>query len=100
MTTLAEMAARLGYVAKAGEHFQQAISAGPSHVYLLGAYSDFLLDQERFSEVITLLHDKTRVDTLLLRLALAERAAPNSKQLLAKHARPIARSLRGQPPSR
>ena len=41
--------------------------------YLLGAYADFLLDQDRPGEVLALLDDETRIDPLLLRLALAER---------------------------
>ena len=41
--------------------------------YLLGAYADFLLDQDRPGEVLELLEDESRIDPLLLRLALAER---------------------------
>jgi hypothetical protein len=40
--------------------------------YLLGAYADFLLDQDRPGEVLELLADASRIDPLLLRLALAE----------------------------
>ena len=39
---------------------------------MLNAYADFLLDQKRPAEVIALLNDKTRIDSLLLRLALAK----------------------------
>src|SRR5262249_54962933 len=41
---------------------------------LLGAYSDWLLDQGRAAEVLSLLGNETRVDPLLLRLALAQKA--------------------------
>jgi hypothetical protein len=39
--------------------------------YLLAAYSDFLLDRGRPREVVALLRDKTRIDPLLLRYAMA-----------------------------
>ncbi len=42
---------------------------------MLGAYSDWLLDQQRAADVIALVGNETRVDALLLRLALAQRAA-------------------------
>ncbi|MGH9817709.1 MAG: hypothetical protein ACRD6I_16665, partial [Candidatus Acidiferrales bacterium] len=42
--------------------------------YLLSAYADFLLDQGRYAEAARLLRAETRVDGLLLRLALAEHA--------------------------
>ena len=45
----------------------------PRDPYLLGAYADFLLDQDRPGEVLELLEDESRIDPLLLRLALAER---------------------------
>jgi hypothetical protein len=41
---------------------------------LLASYADFLLDQREFRSVQTLLAPYQRQDTLLLRLALAERA--------------------------
>ena len=71
LTLLAEMAERLGDVAMAEKHFQHAIKLGDPDTYLLGAYSDFLLDQHRPQEVINLLKTKTRVDPLLLRYAEA-----------------------------
>jgi Tfp pilus assembly protein PilF len=73
-TVLAEMAARAGADARAESHFRQALSAGEPDGYLLGAYADFLLDHGRAAEVVTLLKDKTRVDALLLRYALALQA--------------------------
>ncbi|MEI2771137.1 MAG: hypothetical protein V9G98_10510 [Candidatus Competibacter sp.] len=46
---------------------------GRRNVYLLGAYADFLLDQNHPAEARALLQDEQRADNLLLRLALAER---------------------------
>ncbi len=46
----------------------------PPDSYLLGSYADFLLDRKRAAEVLPLLKNKTRVDALLLRYALALRA--------------------------
>jgi hypothetical protein len=62
----------LGYVAAAERHFRDALSLARDP-YLLGAYADFLLDQDRPDEVVELLEDESRIDPLLLRLALAER---------------------------
>ncbi len=71
LTLLAEMALRLGDVVAADKTFQQAIKIEKPDSYLLGAYSDFLLDQNRPQEVINLLKDKTNIDALLLRYAEA-----------------------------
>jgi len=72
LTILAEIAARAGDPAAAERHFRGALALGIRDAYLLGAYADFLLDQERPAEVRVLLAEETRVDPLLLRLALAE----------------------------
>jgi tetratricopeptide (TPR) repeat protein len=79
-TTLAEMAVRLGKMSDAEDHFRAALVLGPGDVYLLGAFADFLLDQGRPAEVIPLLQDKSQIDALLLRLALAERLDGNERQ--------------------
>lgn len=71
---LAEIAERRGDAAAAERHYRAALRAGQDDAYLLGAYADFLLDQRRSAEVVTLLKDYTRNDGLLLRLALAEQA--------------------------
>jgi Tfp pilus assembly protein PilF len=73
-TLLAEMAARAGADAQAEAHFHDALALGDPDGYLLGAYADFLLDHGRAPEVVRLLKDKTRVDPLLLRYALALQA--------------------------
>ena len=73
LTVLAEMAERMGRIADAEQHFKQALALGHRDGYLLGAYTDFLLDQGRVTEVIELLKDGLRADGLLLRVALAEK---------------------------
>jgi len=74
-TLLGEMAARMGDTADAEAHFHRALAVGEPDSYLLGAWSDFLLDHGRAQEVVRLLKDKTRVDALLLRYALALQAS-------------------------
>ncbi len=75
LTQLGEMAGRLGMTAKADAHFRAALQIAPSDPYLLGAYSDFLLDLGKPESVADLLRRFTRIDGLLLRLAEAEARA-------------------------
>jgi tetratricopeptide (TPR) repeat protein len=70
---LAELAQRLDQPAQAEAHFRQALALNIADTFLLAAYADFLLDQGRSVEVVTMLKDKLPSDTLLLRLVLAER---------------------------
>ena len=79
LTLLAEMAARLGDDIAAEQYFQNAMKTEEPDGYLLGAYSDFLLDKKRPQEVVKLLKTKTRIDPLLLRYAEALKAI-NSTQ--------------------
>ena len=72
-TTLGEIAHRLGDAA-AEAHFAAALRADPRDLYLIGAYSDWLLDQGRPADVIPLVIKETRVDPLVLRLGLAQQA--------------------------
>jgi len=74
LTLLGEIAARLGQFAQAERHFLEALGFGRRDVYVLAAYADYLLDQGRYAEVARLLRAETRVDGLLLRVALAEHA--------------------------
>ncbi|MDO9106412.1 MAG: hypothetical protein Q7U57_15780 [Methylovulum sp.] len=83
LTILAEIAARLGDNGAAETHYLQALALKQRDVYLLSAYSDFLLDQNRPADVVTLLGGDTRPDGLLLRLALAEQALGSAT--LAQH---------------
>ncbi len=73
LTLAAETAERLDD--KSAEHwFGRAMTLDPTDPYLLAAWSDWLLDHGRPREVAALLGRYTRVDPLLLRLALAEQA--------------------------
>jgi len=97
-TLLAEMAARAGDDAAAEAHFRKALGFKEPDSYLLGAWSDFLLDHGRAQEVARLLKDKTRVDALLLRYALALTAMKSPEaaaQTAALGARFDAAQLRG-----
>lgn len=83
LTLLAEMATRRGETALAETRYRQALAQHPRDSYLLGAYSDFLLDQQRPLEVIKLLKDQQRIDALLLRYALALQAVSDQAAALA-----------------
>jgi Tfp pilus assembly protein PilF len=72
-TLLGEIAHRRGDPA-AERHFRAALAVGNKDAYLLAAYGDWLLDQGRPGDVVGLLQNENRNDTLLLRLALAQQA--------------------------
>jgi predicted Zn-dependent protease len=74
LTALAEAEVRLGHQAEAEADFKKALALGGRDPYLLGAYTDLLLDEDRTTEVVDLLKNETRADALLLRLTLAESA--------------------------
>ena len=78
-TRLAEIADRRGSLAVAERAFKDALALGLPDVYLQAAYADFLLDNGRPQEVLTLLKDGARADVLLLRLALAAKAAGDAR---------------------
>ena len=78
-TRLAEMALRLQKPNDAEVHFRAALALGINDQFLLGAYSDFLLEQGRPAEVVKLLADWERSDVLLLRLAMAGAALKDSR---------------------
>ncbi len=78
-TRLAEMAVRLQRHELAEDYFKRALQLGITDQFLLGAYADFLLARERPAEVLTLLAGWERSDILLLRLALAGRAAKDTR---------------------
>jgi len=84
LTLLAEMAARRGDATVAERRYRQALAQQPRDSYLLGAWSDFLLDQQRPQEVIALLQGEQRIDALLLRYALALQAVPGQQAALAR----------------
>jgi hypothetical protein len=88
LTRLGEVAAWRGNSEQAQAHYTAALAVGRDDVYLLAAWSDFLLDAGRHKEVAQLLSAWESSDSLLLRLAEAEAAL----QLPAadKHARMLA----------
>jgi Tfp pilus assembly protein PilF len=86
-TRLAEMAWRSGDVAVAERHFRRGLALGVDDNFLLAAYADFLMERGRAAEVIPLLKNWARSDTLLLRLALA--AHRLGLQEAARHARAL-----------
>jgi len=71
---LGEIAQRQGDPA-AEDHFRAALGADPRDLYTLGALGDWLLDQRRAADVVPLVQNEPRVDALLLRLALAQKAS-------------------------
>ena len=71
LTLLAEIASRRGDQKAARTHFEQALALGVPDSYLLASYADFLLARHEPARVATLLKDKTQIDALLLRYALA-----------------------------
>jgi Tfp pilus assembly protein PilF len=75
LTRLAEMSLRQGDIRQTEAHFRSALALDVRDQFLLAACADFLLDQGRPAEVVALLRDWFRSDVLLLRLALAEKAA-------------------------
>jgi hypothetical protein len=83
LTRLAEMALRLGDRRLSERHFREAIATGIRDGFVLAAYADLLLEEQRQAEVITLLKNHVASDILLLRLAIAEDriGAPAAAQL-------------------
>ncbi len=79
LTRLAEIRERQGEATLAERAFRQALALGLDDVYLQAAYADFLLDNSRAAEVLALLKDGARADVLLLRLALAAKAAGDAR---------------------
>jgi len=98
LTSLGEMAERLGDMAQAEEHFRAALALTPADQYLLIAYSDFLLAEGRGAEVLPLLAPHVRVDGLMLRYALALQAtgADSTDAVAQLRARFAAGAARGE----
>lgn len=74
LTRLGEVAAWRGQPARAQVHYREALALGQDDVYLLAAWSDFLLDAGQPAEVASLLASWASADSLLLRLAEAQTA--------------------------
>jgi len=75
ITRLAEMADRLGRSNEAEGYFKAALALDITDAYLQAVYAEFLLDENRMNDVVSLLKGKERSDVLLVRLALAEKAS-------------------------
>jgi predicted Zn-dependent protease len=73
LTRLAEIEIRRGETAAAEAAFRAALALDASDAYLLAAWADLLLDQQRPAEAITALAGREAADVLLLRLAIAGR---------------------------
>jgi tetratricopeptide (TPR) repeat protein len=98
LTRLGEVAAWRGQPDQAEKHYRAALALGIDDGYLLAAWSDFLLDQQRPAEVVQWLAGWEASDGLLLRLALAGTALklPAAKaQVQALADRFAAAKLRG-----
>jgi predicted Zn-dependent protease len=80
LTRLAETEERAGNAAAAESAYREALALRRPDVYLRAAYADFLLDQGRAGEVLTLLQDQQRADVLLLRLAIAAKATGDARR--------------------
>lgn len=72
LTRLGEVSAWHGQATQAEKYYREALALGIDDGYLLAAWSDFLLDQNRPAEVVKQLAGWEASDGLLLRLALAE----------------------------
>ncbi len=75
VSTLGEIALRMGDDALAEQRFKEALALDPDDPYVVSAYADLLLDLGRPLEAEALVNGKVDNDNLLLRLALAEKAA-------------------------
>ncbi len=78
LTNLGEIAQRNGDLGAAEDHYRDGLNLGQRDAYLRGAYADLLLDGGRAAETRDLLAGDTRIDSLLLRLALAEAQLGNA----------------------
>lgn len=79
ITILAEIAASMGDIANAELHYKTGLALNPSDIYLLGSYADHLLDQKRYQEVEHLLENSEKIDSLLLRRAIARKELNSPK---------------------
>lgn len=84
-TLAAEIAWRRGALDDAEAHFREAQALDPRDPYLKAAFADLLLETKRPQEVVALLRDDIRNDSLYLRLALAEQRIPEKAGDFAAH---------------
>jgi len=74
LTRLGEVAAWQGQTDLAQQHYRDALRLGQNDVYLLAAWSDFLLDQGQASEVVRLLSAWEAADSLPASICLTQPA--------------------------
>jgi len=75
ITLQAELAERLARPQEADRLYQASLALDPDDAYTVAAYSDFLIDAGRPTQVLVLIPATTRADILLLRRAIAARLA-------------------------
>ena len=71
VTLQAELAVRLARPADADRLFRASRTLDSRDPYTIAAYADFLLDAQRYADVIAMIPRETPIDTLLLRRAQA-----------------------------
>ena len=83
LTLQAELAERLARPVDAERLYRASLALDPTDAYTVAAYSDFLIDMGRAKDVIPLISAASRVDTLLLRRAIAAKlaASPDAAQV-------------------
>jgi Tfp pilus assembly protein PilF len=75
-TTLqAELAERLGRLDDAQRAFQSSLKLDPSDTYTRAIYADYLIDRQRYNDVLAMIPATTTADVLLLRRAVAAKLA-------------------------
>lgn len=95
---LGECATRAGQLDEAEREYQRTLELDPNDAYVRAALADLLLDRDRPKEALAVVHGRDVNDTLLLRIALAEKrlGAPETKSHVdALAARFDASRLRG-----
>ena len=83
LTLQAELAERLARPADADRLYRASLALDSGDAYTVAAYSDFLIDVGRANDVLALIPATTKVDTLLLRRAIAAKivASPDAAQV-------------------
>lgn len=86
LTLQAELAERLARPADAEKLYVASLALDADDAYTIATYADFLIDAGRAKEVLSLIPATTRVDTLLLRRAIAAKlaASPDAGQVAAE----------------
>ncbi|MDB4944288.1 MAG: hypothetical protein JWP97_3822 [Labilithrix sp.] len=75
LSSLAEYALRAGNLDQAEGHFRETLTLDPEDSYARAALSDLLLDRGRPEDALAVVRGREINDTLLLRIAIAERRA-------------------------